>query len=268
MKKLLFLSIIALFTVASANVFGQSTGTAPSPGAKHNYSVITHDGSTFLWSVTKGGLTDAAGTDAVISSPDMASTEITWATGLTVGDWYYVHILETVTATSCSNEKVLPVLITANLFYLTLAAANANDCYDGAVVVSLIGTSDIQYNHGSTSIEFGVTPNGFSTLTPGYSFDIALVVPEGYIPSVSVSENATIDGTVVTVSDNDVATITYVVNNTNLYSNSDIPAVADFTATGTISNGITINGIVDNGTGAKTGITAVARPNTSGITTN
>ena len=268
MKKLLFLSIIALFTVASANVFGQSTGTAPSPGAKHNYSVITHSGSTFLWSVTKGGLSvDAAGA-ATIASTTTIATDITWATGLTVGDWYYVHIVER--NGTCSNEKVLPVQITANPFNLAITAANSTSCYNSAVTVSLNGT-DVQYNHGATTIVFTVTPYNFSNSYAGYSFDLSLGVPALYTTTVpTFSAGATITAGKVTVTNNSPVTITYTVTNTNVYTNlTDATGnAADFTATATISAGKTINGISDNGTGSKTGATAVSRPNTSGISSN
>jgi hypothetical protein len=266
MKKLLILSVFALFAMTSANVFGQSTGTTPAPGATHSYTV-TDNGNNYLWKVTKGNLTLDAGSDATISAPTAASTNITWAaTGLTIGSWYYIHIVES--DGSCSNEKVLPVQITASPFYLTLAPANTTDCYDGAVTVSLTGTTDIKYDHGNTTISFGVTPSGLSSSYLGYSFDIALVVPAGYIPTVAVSAGASISGTIVTVTNNAAVTVTYTVDNTNLYINSDAPSVANFTATGTISGGKTSNGVSDNGTGAKTGNTAVSRPNTSGISTN
>jgi len=270
MKKLLFLSIIALFTVASANVFGQSTGTNPSPGAKHNYSVTANPLSTFLWSVTKAGLTVDALTDAVIASDGTASTDITWAaTGLTVGTWYYVHILETTTATGCSNEKVLPVQITLNPFTLNLTAARATSCYADKVSVSLIG-NDVQYDHGNAIIVFTVNPSGLSSSYTGYKFDLNLNVPAGYTPTAEYSTNASISGTSVTVTDNSAVTITYTVDNIKVYTNANDAASdkADFTATAIISNGITINGIVENGTGLKTGETAVSRPHTSGITTN
>jgi hypothetical protein len=268
MKKLVFLFAAVLFTAMSVNVFAQSTGTTPAPGATHSYSVTPGNaGNTLLWSVTKGDLTTSAGTDAVISSAATATTNITWATGLTLGDWYYVHILETDGA-SCSNEKVLPVQITASPFNLTLAAANATACYDGAVVVSLADASTVNYDHGNTTIVFTVTPNGLSSSYSGYSFDLNLTVPLGFTSTPAFSANASLTGTTVTVTDNAAVTITYTVDNTNVYTNASAANAADYTATATISNGKAINGVSDNNAGTYTGATAVSRPNTSGITTN
>jgi len=267
MKKLLFLSIIALFAMTSANVFGQSTGTTPSPGATHNY-VVTDHGNTMLWSVTKGNLTTPASTDAVIASSGTAATDITWAASLTVGTWYYVHLLET-DGTGCSNEKVLPVQITASPFTLDIAAARATACYNGAVTVSLVG-NDVQYDHGNTTIVYTVTPTGLSSSYTGYTFDLGLTVPALYTSTVAFSANASIAGTKVTVTDNAAVTITYTVDNTNVYTNVSDAAgtAADYTATATISAGKTSNGVSDNGSGAPADATAVSRPHTTGITTN
>lgn len=103
MKKLFILLAAVTLTAMSAKVFAQSTGTTPAPGATHSYFITPGDAdNTFLWSVTKGDLTTDAGTDAVIANSDAATTNITWASSLTVGDWYYVHILET-DGDGCSN---------------------------------------------------------------------------------------------------------------------------------------------------------------------
>lgn len=268
MKKLLILSVFALVLFTSNVVFGQSTGTAPSPGAKHNYTVTTHAGSTYLWTVTKGNLTTAAGTDAVISSNATPGTDITWAAGVTVGTWYYVHLLET-DADGCSNEKVLPVQITASPFTLALAAAKATSCYNGAVSVSLNG-NDVQYDHGNTTVVYTVTPSGLSNSYAGYSFNLNLTVPTGYTPTVAFSANASISAGVVTVTDNAAVTITYTIDNTNVYTNSNDAdgTAADFVATAAISAGKTINGVSDNETGVDNGATSVSRPHTTGIQTN
>jgi hypothetical protein len=249
----------------SANVFAQSTGTNPAPGATHEY-FVTPDGGTLSWSVTKGNLTTSAGTDAVISASTSATTNITWASSLTVGDWYYVHIVETLAG--CSNEKVLPVQITASPFFLTLTAANATDCYDGAVVVSLANPSTPNYDHGNTTIEFTVTPTGLSSNYSGYSFDLSLVVPTGFTQTATYSNSATEAAGVVTVPNNNPVTITYTVDNTNVYTNASAANAADYTATATIANGVAINGVSDNASGTYTDATDVSRPNTSGIGTN
>ena len=267
MKKLVFVFAAVLLTAINVNVFAQSTGTAPSPGATHNY-YVTDNGNTLLWTVTKGDLTTSAGTDAVIDDDAAASMNITWDAGVSVGDWYYVHVLET-DGTGCSNEKVLPVQITASPFYLTLEAANATDCYDGAVVVSLADASTPNYDHGNTTIVFTVTPTGLSASYTGYSFDLALVVPTGFDQSAAYSANASESAGKITVTDNAAVTITYTVDNTNVYTNADAVDAADFIATATISNGKAINGVSDNDTdGQYTDDTTVARPHTSGIGTN
>jgi hypothetical protein len=252
----------------SASVFGQSTGTKPAPGATHSYVVTPHAGSTYLWSVTKTTLSASAGTDATISSAATATTNITWASSVTVGTWYYVHMLET-DASGCSNEKVLPVQITASPFTLDLAAAKATSCYNGAVSVSLNGT-DVQYYHGKTTVVFTVTPSGLSSSYSGYKFNLNLTVPALYTSTVAFSANASIIAGVVTVTDNLPVTITYTIDNTNVYTNTNDAAgtAADFVATANISAGKTSNGVSDNETGVDNGATSVSRPHTTGITTN
>ncbi len=268
MKKLVFLFVAVLFTAISANVFAQSTGTTPAPGAKHNYFITPGNGTnTMLWWVTKGDLTTAT-TDATIVTPDAASTDITWATTVVADDWYYVHILETDGA-SCSNEKVLPVQITASPFFLTLAAANATDCYDGAVTVSLADPSTPNYYHGNTTIVFTVEPTGLSANYTGYTFDLAaLDVPTGFDVTAAYSANASESSGTVTVTDNAAVTITYTVDNTNVYTNASAVDAQDYTATAVISNGVADNGVSDNATGTYTDDTDVSRINTSGIGTN
>lgn len=266
MKKLVLLFTAVVLTAINVNVFAQSTGTAPAPGAKHSYS-ITDNGNTMLWTVTKGNLTTPAGADAVVSSNAAATTDITWAASLTPGDWYYVHVVET--AAGCSNEKVLPVQITASPFFLTLTASNATQCYDNAVVVSLANPSTPNYDHGNTTIEFTVAPTGLSASYTGYSFDISLAVPGGFDVTPVFSANASLTGSTVTVTDNAPVTITYTVDNNNVYTNASAANAQNYTATATISGGVAINGVSDNNTdGTYTDATAVSRPNTSGISTN
>jgi hypothetical protein len=268
MKKLVFLFAAVVLTAINVNVFAQSTGTTPAPGAKHSYSVTPgNGGNTLLWTVTKGDLTTPAGTDAAISNNAAAATDITWAASLTPGDWYYVHIVET--EAGCSNEKVLPVQITASPFFLTLTAANATQCYDNAVVVSLADPSTPNYDHGNTTIVFTVTPTGLSGSYTGYSFDLSLAVPGGFNATPAFSANASLAGSTVTVTDNALVTITYTVDNNNIYTNGSPVNAQNYTATATISGGVAINGVSDNNTdGTYTGATAVSRPNTSGISTN
>ncbi len=269
MKKLFILLAAVTLTAMSAKVFAQSTGTTPAPGATHEYSVTPGDaGNTFLWSVTKGDLTTDAGTDAVIADSDASATDITWASTVTVGDWYYVHILET-DEDGCSNEKVLPVQITESDFFLNLSAENPTQCYDNAVVVSLSGNSTITYNHGTATIDFTVTPDNLSPSYSGYVFDLALTVPTGFTSAPTFSANASWDGTTVTVTDNGIVEISFEVVNGNTYDNDSAPDAQNFTATATISNGVSANGVSENDSANdNTDATDVSRPNTSGIITN
>ena len=75
---------------------------------------------------------------------------------------------------------------------------------------------------------------------------------------------------VVTVTNNSAVTITYTIDNTNVYTNLNdaTGTAADFTATAAISAGKTSNGVSDNESGVDSGATAVSRPHTTGITTN
>lgn len=280
MKKLLFLSVFALFALVSANVFGQSSGTKPAPGAKHNYSVTPNGTNKYLWTVTKGNLLVDGGSDVDISASTSSSTDITWKTSVKVGDWYYVHILETVDATGCSNEKVLPVQITESPFNLAIVAATPSQCYAGKVTVKLDNTTNpanpaITYDHGNAIIKFTVSPTGLSDSYMGYSFDldIAYGTYTGLSQSVAFvvsSGSANISGKKVTVTNNNSVEITYTVVNANQFTNETDKdgKAADFTATATISNGVATNGVSDNTKGKYNDNTTVARPNTTGITTN
>ena len=276
MKKLVFLIAAVVLTALSAKTFAQSTGIAPAPGATHEYTITPGNSSnTILWTVTKGDLTTLAGTDAVISTDDAAITDIRWdVTSAEIGTWYYVHVVETEGsgATACSNEKVLPVQITASDFTLDLVASNGTQCYDTPVSVNLNTTTHtVTYDHGTATLEFTVTPSGLSPSYSGYKFNVAIGY-NGYTYSanlndsnVSVSANASISGGLVQVNDNTSVTITYVVDNQNAFDNSSSPDAQDYTATVTISGGESINGVSDNTSGDHSEDTSVARPNTSGI---
>jgi len=280
MKKLVFLIAAVVLTAMSAKTFAQSTGIAPAPGATHEYTITPgNSGNTILWSVTKGDLLTDAGAEAVISADDAATTEIKWdVTSAEIGTWYYVHVLETEGSgvTACSNEKVLPVQITASDFTLDLVASNGTQCYDAPVDVNLNTTTHtVTYDHGTATLEFTVTPSGLSSSYSGYTFKVAIDY-NGYTYSanlddsnVSVSSTtdplASISSGVVTVHDNNAVTITYKVDNQNEFDNSSSANAQDYTATVTISNGESENGVSDNASGDHSEDTSVARPNTSGI---
>ena len=273
MKKLIFLFAAVFLTAISANVFAQNTGTTPTPGSTFTYDV-TDNGNTFAWTVTKGDLTTDGSGDVTFNplSADGASVDITWAAGLNEGDVYYVHVVET-DGNSCSNEKVLKVIITASLFYLDITANQTDACYDGAVAVSLDGSGDPEYDHGDATLTYTVTPTGLGTST-GYSFNIAetFTPATGFssVPTVT-SGNGSIASGVVTVTDANAVTIQFVVTNGNTYDNTTDAAgtVADFNQQIDISNGETSHGVPDNGTnGTYTDNTDVARPHTATIGTN
>ncbi len=272
MKKLF--TLLSLFVVIgmSANVFAQSTGSAPSPGAKHSYSVTETTGNTYTWSVTVGDLdTGASAADASLSSTTGSSINITWGTDVAVGTWYYVHVVEN--DGSCSNEKVLPVQISANDFYVSVTANNTTACYTDPVSVSL-NVNTPEYTHGDVTLIYTITPTGVNESSDGYKFDFDLSskLPSGYTaaaPTVT-SGSATISGSTVTVGDKNEVELQFIVTNGNTYTNAndDKGDAADFTATLDISNGETGNGIDDNTKGTYSAGTAVSRPHTTTIQTN
>jgi len=268
MKKLIFLVCLLTGVGISANVMAQSTGTAPYPGATHSYKVTENAGSTYAWSVTEGNLTTSAGTDATLSSTSGDSISIKWASTVVADDVYYVHVVETVTETSCTNEKVLKVTIAANGFYAVIAADAATACYDAAVVVSL-NEGEPQYDHGNATLDYTITatnPQG------SWRFDFANTAVAGYswgAPTVQTG-TATVSGSTVTVTEGTSVTLRFVVDNGNTYTNANDAAgdAADFSSEITISTIQSGSGwsISDNGTGSKDATTAVSRPHTTTIT--
>ncbi|MBW8331921.1 MAG: hypothetical protein K0M40_07865 [Prolixibacteraceae bacterium] len=270
MKNLFSLLCLVVLLGVSANVMGQSTGTAPAPGSTHSYSITPNGTNTYAWKVTLNDMTTDAGAAAVKSSDAGASITITWASTLVPStDVYYVHVVES--DGSCTNEKVMPVKIAASTFYVTIAALLETDCWDSDVVVVPTGTAaapTVEYDHGDATIVYTVTPTGTSAAHSGYTFTIDLPLGTGFSATSATSTNASISGGVVTVTDNAAVTITYTVSRTNLTDGTDAAGdQADFTAIATISGGL-YNGISDNGTTPKSDQTVVSRPNTTTITTN
>jgi len=275
MKKLLFLLVFALFAMTSANVFGQNTGTTPTPGSTFTYTVASHPSSTFLWSVTLGDLTTPITLpgDVTIGNSSSPVTTIKWDSGLAIGTIYYVHLLET-DANSCSNQKVLKVTISSSQFYLAIAANQTSPaCYNGAVVVTL-NAGDPRYNHGTATVNYTITPTGLGSAA-SYSFNLADVLSKttnfASVPTVT-SGNGSITSGVVSVTNTSAVTIQYVVTNSNLYDNTTDAAgtSANFTQTVNISSGVTNLGVPSNSgaPGVYSNHTDVARPATGAITTN
>ena len=272
MKKLVLFFTAVLLTAISTNIFAQSTGTAPAPGATHSYFITPGNvANDIQWTVYEADFSTVA-TDATIASSTSATTDITWASTVSVDDWYYVQVVET-DGDGCSNTKVLPVQITESDFTLTLAASSATACYDNAVAVSIVSNAP-EYDHGAATIEFTVTPGVSlaSSSYTGYVFDLDLTVPTGFDYATTpptFSANASWDGTTVTVTNNAAVTVSFNIDNTNTYDNSSAAAAQDFTATATLTNGETINGVSENDSANDNNdATDVARPNTSGIGTN
>lgn len=277
MKKLVLFFAAVVFTAISANLYAQNTGETPTPGSTWNYSV-SDNGNDYEWTVTKGDLTTDASADVTLDplSADEASVNITWDANLdpNVDPVYYVHILET-DANLCSNEKVLKVTITASQFFLSITAADGNACYDDAVLVSLnTTTGEPEYNHGTATALYTVTPTGMGTAT-GYTFDIT----ELFTPSAGLSSEPTVtsgNGSVdagtgkVTVTDANAVTLQFVVTNATLYDNTSDAAgtAADFNQKILHSSGITSKGVSDNGAGLPDANTNVARPHTTTIGSN
>jgi len=265
MKKLVFLLTAVVMTAFGTSVYAQSTGENPAPGATHSYFITPGDaGNNIAWSIVKSDLSPSdAGTITTIESD---SISIAWADTVTVGDWYYVQVVET--DGTCSNTKILPVQIAESDFTLTLAATNATACYDNAVSVSIVSNAPV-YEHGTATLEFTVTPDNLSSSYDGYEFDMSMTVPAGFSSTPTFSTNASWNGTTVTVTDNNAVTISYEVENGNTYDNNSDADAQDFTATVEITNGKSANGVSENNTDDdNTDSTEVSRPNTSGIGTN
>ena len=268
MKKLLILSIFALFLFAGSNVFGQSTGKAPFPGAKHPYSVSSGTG-TKTWSVTKGDLaTPATAAQATLDATTGDAINVTWGSAVTPNDVYYVHILENLSG--CLNEKVLKVVIHQNDFKLAITSS-ATSCYDGPVGITLDASGEPIYDHKNATLKYTVTASGVSG-TEGWQFDFANDLPLGVnaaAPTIS-SGSGTVGGSTITVTTGTSVELTFVVDNTNTTTNSaDFDgSKANYTSKVDISNGKTAKGVVDNTLGTYTSNTIVDRPHTSEITTN
>lgn len=269
MKKLLILSIFALFAFVSVKVNAQSTGIAPFPGATHPYSVTATGGNTYAWTVTKGDLTTSAGDDATITDGTTAASTILWAADLVANDVYYVHLVET--NGLCSNQKVLKVTIHANDFELAIANVVATSCYDAPVVISLDGSGEPVYDHGNATLKYTITASGVSG-TEAWSFNYANLLPSGVTAAAPTVTNgtATVSAPTINVTSGSSVELTFVVDNANTYTNSTdaTGTMANYTSTVNISLGRTAKGVVDNTTGTYSANTVVDRPHTTGITTN
>jgi hypothetical protein len=192
MKKLLFLSIFALFALVSANVFGQNqgTGAAPSIGSVHEYwvngngdgsSQTSGTGNTYSWWISKGGNNLTS-----IETPGDATSEFS-VTGGTYGatgtsnnykiglrfnpsaadELYYLVVKET-SSDNCYNIKAFAIQPKNN--FKIIFAALESDGTEGDdlsrcapdITLSASGT-DINYNYGSDNYQFKLIASGVYT---------------------------------------------------------------------------------------------------------
>lgn len=175
MKKIrnLCIAIIALVGLSSS-AFAQS-GQAPYVGSNHPYSVVNDDNNTYEWFVTKAYGDLASNTDAgvaTLSATTGSAIDITWGSAV-VGTTYFVHVIETITATGCSNHKVMAVT-PINGFNLAIAAVSPTDVVlDGTagkeledcapnVIVSGYDTDsgEFTYNYGENTFYYKITASG------------------------------------------------------------------------------------------------------------
>lgn len=274
MKKLVFLLAAVFFTAMSANTFAQGTGTAPALGSTHTYKInggVAVSGNTYAWSVDKGTLgTPAEVTDYTFgATTDAPSIDIAWPATATLNTNYYLKVVETVTATGCSNEKVIKIVPT-NPFYLAISSAQTSPvCYANPVAVTLNGTEP-EYNHGTVDMVYTVTPNNIGSGT-SYSFSITELLSNetNFTTSPAVSGGSLAAG-VVTSNSTGAVTLTFTVTNDVYFTNATDPTgtAADIDLNIAISGGKTNQDVADNGTGTKNVTVSASRPHTGEITTD
>lgn len=269
MKKLFSLLSLVVLLGFSANVMAQSTGTAPYPGATHTYTATANEGSTFVWSVTKGDLTTAAlAADMTLTNGTTNVATILWAATVSTSTTYYVRVVET--NGGCANTKIMTVVPVPSAFNVVIAADSPTGCYGTAPTVAL-NTGVVEYTHGTATLTYTFTQ---TNRQGNWRFDFANAPVAGWTwaaPSVT-GGTATISGSTVTATAAEAVQLTFVVTKTAVTTNSgDATGTgADFSSAITVSNGQTGTGfsISDNGAGNKTGTTAVSRPHTTNIVTD
>lgn len=185
MKKLLFLSIFALFALVSASVFGQNTGDLPSIGSTHQYWVNGPIGaptqgalSTYTWwiSTTPADLLQKVTTPTEFTPTSGYNTaavgqngiELTWNPS-SEGNTYYLVVQEDGVSPLCTNIKAYAIQ-PQNNFELTFAALESDGSTPGdnldrcapAISLSASGTT-ITYDYGSDNYQFKLTATGLYT---------------------------------------------------------------------------------------------------------
>lgn len=242
MKNLFSLLCLVVLLGVSANVMGQSTGTAPYPGATHTYSAAEHTGSTYAWSVTKGDLSAAVVVaDLALTDADQRVATIQWASTAAIGTDYYVKVIETVTLTGCTNTKVLRVRPVASEFDVAITASAP--CWT-AVTVSLDAADPKEpvYAHGTATIAYTFTPDNNQG---AYKFTYAIPTKEDFTwatPTITgdagtLSGATGNGGTFTSSSVGGAVTLTFVVTRTNTTNLTDATGDgADFDSDLTISS--------------------------------
>jgi len=213
MKKLLLLSIFAFFTLMSASVFGQNAGTPlnPSIGDIRTYSVASHGGSTYSWTLQTTA--DGSGTDlfaaAAIASAtgtNSSSVTVTWLAPV-VPTIYYLHLTET-NSGGCTNRKVLaiqpvnnfkldivnvdasgvPLSGTLSTTYTTCAPAITNTIAwnGGTGPVTTTNATDFNYNYGTTTFYYKITATGINFSNTSWTPDITITQVAGALASVTI----------------------------------------------------------------------------------
>lgn len=221
MKKLF--TLLSLFVVIgmSANVMGQTdTGITPFVGSVHSYSVVNNSENSYQWTVT----TDYEGNlsaEGVVSVSGDKTNEITitW-TNPTVGQTYFVHVIET--GTNCSNRKAIAV-IPQNAFELEFVntATDGTDqgidvdyavcppavevsSYDGTGAGTLADATNFTYNYGTTYLYYHVTASGVNTANTDWTVTVTPTIATALDGTVA-AEWGTYDGTTWTQSEDDGA---------------------------------------------------------------
>jgi len=280
MKKLFtLLSLMALICL-SANVWAQSTGTAPFPGATHTYSItpVTGTNLSYEWKVYDVGMNEVAAAVATVNTPTSASTTITWGTGVIPTTEYLVVVKETVDG--CSNTRALPVVIAASNFDL-IVTAGGDECYDGVVTVAWTGgqdDADVSYTHGDATIGYTVEATGIAasetwTFKPNFTyldeasntteFTQVVVVKDGSNNTVTADENGK-----YTLTGPQTASVSVVVTNGNTYTNASALTAQNYTATLELSDVASGTGSVEKVSTPNNNIDSldVKRPTTTKIT--
>jgi hypothetical protein len=179
MKKLLFLSVLALFALVSANVFGQA-GLTPHSGATHTYWVNANAsgttqtsgiGSTYTWEVLRTGGSAAASTDyqfvGASSGLNQFSVQIKWLSpAVADGNPYFLVLTET--NTSCSNKKVVQIdpenafAVVIQNVDAALADLGAGKEWCAPDITLNLADANIVYNYGTTTLYYRVDAQGLA----------------------------------------------------------------------------------------------------------